>query len=291
MAKDAPPAPAATPGKTSVDNILQIATVLLPLCYMLVAAAYGFVFFTDNPRAAKLSSPSLKVLLALHLAYLLLLAWRWSQFPAATVSQVLSAVAFAIALVYVLVEHLGQERSTGFLMLSLACFFEVLSALLRTRNPPDLEIFHSPMFAIHVSCGLLGYAAFAVAAGYGFLFLRLYSEIKRGRFHVFFGKLPPLEVLERMTSVALAVGFFALTGSVITGATWAQKLFGGTWFTDPKFLVTLATWAFYGLALALRRWRRWQGRQTAMASIAGFAAILFSVLAVNLFLSNIHEFR
>lgn len=274
-----------------MDDLLQIATVLLPLCYLLVAAAYGFVFFADDDRARRFSAPGLKVLLVLHLAYLALLAWRWSQFPAATVSQVLSAVAFAIALVYALVEHLGQERSTGFLMLSLACFFEVLSALLRSNRPPDLEIFHSPMFALHVSCGLLGYAAFAVAAGYGFLFLRLYSEIKRGRFHVFFGKLPPLEVLEKMTTVALTVGFVALSGSVATGATWAQALFGGNWFTDPKFLVTLATWGFYGLALGLRRWRRWQGRQTALASIAGFAAILFSVLAVNLFLSELHVFR
>ena len=194
-------------------------------------------------------------------------------------------------MVYALVEWHGQVRSTGFLMLSLACFFEVLSALLRTSRPPDLEIFHSPMFAVHVSCGLLGYAAFAVAAGYGFLYLRLYSEIKRGRFHVFFGKLPPLEVLERMTTAALLVGFIALSGAVGTGAAWAQKLFGGTWFTDPKFLVTLATWAFYGLALLLRRWRRWQGRQTAFASIAGFGAILFSVLAVNLILTDFHVFR
>jgi ABC-type transport system involved in cytochrome c biogenesis permease subunit len=46
----------------------------------------------------------------------------------------------------------------------------------------------------------------------------------------------------------------------------------------------------YALALLLRRLRRWQGRQTALASLAGLAAILFSLMAVNFFFTDFHEF-
>ena len=46
----------------------------------------------------------------------------------------------------------------------------------------------------------------------------------------------------------------------------------------------------YAAALLLRRLRRWQGRQTAMASLAGFATILFSLFAVNFCFTDFHGF-
>jgi len=48
--------------------------------------------------------------------------------------------------------------------------------------------------------------------------------------------------------------------------------------------------ALYAVALLLRRLRRWQGRQTALASLAGLGAILFSLVAVNLFFTGFHGF-
>ena len=42
------------------------------------------------------------------------------------------------------------------------------------------------------------------------------------------------------------------------------------------------------MALLLRRLRRWQWRQTALASLAGLGTILFSLVAVNLFFSGFH---
>lgn len=274
-----------------MDLILRLAVVLLPLLYLLVTVGYGWLFFADHERARRVAPKLLRLTLALHLTYLVLLAVRWQQFPAATVSQALSATAFAVAVVYAFVEWHGKASSTGFWTLSIACLLEVLSSLLRTGEPPYREIFHNPLFSAHAAFGLLGYAAFAVAAGYGFLFLRLYLEIKRRRFSVFFGKLPPLEVLERMMSGALSAGFLALTGAVVSGAVWAEQIFEDPWLRDPKILFTVATWGFYGLALFLRRLRRWHGKQTALASLAGFAAVLFSLIAVNFFLTDLHAFN
>lgn len=273
-----------------VQTFIDLAHILLPLAYLLAAAAYGFLFFASSPLGARIATPALRGAVALHLAYLAGLTLHQGQFPAATVSQALSIVAFSVAVVYVFVEWHGRERSTGFWLVSLVFFFQLLSSVLARPNPPDREIFHDPLFATHVSLALLGYAAFVVAAGYGFLFLQLYRELKAGRFSTFYGKLPPLEVLERMMLGALTVGFVALTGAVATGAFWAQRLFEGAWLNDPKILVTLATWALYAAALLLRKFRRWQGRQTALASLVGLGVILFSLMAVNFFFSDFHTF-
>ena len=248
--------------------VLSAANILLPLAYLMVAIDYAFLFFAAHPVAVKTATPALRWTVALHLSYL---------------------VALATAVVYVFVEWRGRERSTGFWILSLVFLFQLLSSLLFHPRPPDRAIFHNPFFAFHVALALLGYAAFVVAAGYAFLFLQLYRDLKAGRFSTFFGKLPPLEVLERMMLGALMAGFVALTGALVTGALWAQQIYAN-WLHDPKILATLATWAIYGVALLLRRLRRWQGRQTALASLAGLCAILFSLVAVNLFLTGFHGF-
>ena len=215
---------------------------------------------------------------------------RYEQFPATTVSQALSVVAFAVGVVYALVEWHGRERSTGFWLVSMVFLLALFSSLLQRPNPPYREIFHSPVFATHVSFALLGYAAFVVAAAYGFLFLELYRELKAGRFSTFYNKLPPLEVLERMMVGALLVGFVGLTGAVTAGALWAQRVVDGPWLRDPKILATLAIWVFYGAGLLLRRLQHWRGRQTAVASLVGLAAILFSLFAVNFFFTDFHGY-
>ncbi|MEM7481875.1 MAG: cytochrome c biogenesis protein CcsA [Acidobacteriota bacterium] len=258
------------------------------MAYLLAAATYGDLFFSADRRFEALAAPALRATVGLHLVTLIVVTLRWRQLPAVTVAQVLSIIAFAVAAVYLFVEWRGRERSTGFWLVSLAFLFQLLASLLRDPAPPDRELFHNPLFATHVSLALLGYAAFVVAAGYGFLFLRLYRELKIGRFSTFFGKLPPLEVLETMMAGALAVGFMAFTGAVGLGVFWAEQRLQVSWIQDPQILTTIATWAFYGVVLLLRRLGRWQGRQTAIGSLIGFVAILSSLLAVRLFLSDFH---
>lgn len=272
-----------------MQTFLDAATILLPLLYLLVAIDYGFLFFASNPVAERLATPALRGTVLFHLAYLAALTVHFRQFPAAALSQALSIVAFAVAVVYVFVEWHGRARSTGFWLVALVFFFQLLSSVLTRPNPPDRAIFREPFFAVHVSLALLGYAAFVVGAGYAFLFLQLYRDLKAGRFSTFYGKLPPLEVLERMMLGALYVGFIALTGAVVTGAFWAQQHYHA-WWEDPKILFTMATWLLYAAALLLRRLRRWQGRQTALASLAGLGAILFSLVAVNIFFTDFHGF-
>lgn len=274
----------------ALETFLDLANLLLPLLYLGAAAAYGFVFFTGSPAAGRVATPALHAAVGFHLANLVVLVLEYRQLPAATVSQALSIVAFAVAVVYLFVEWHGRERSTGFWMVSLVFFFQLLSSVLARPNPPAREIFHDPLFAAHVSLALLGYASFVVGAAYAFLFLQLYRDLKAGRFSTFFGKLPPLEVLERMMTGALSIGFIALTGAVITGAVYAEQLYHNAWMRDPKILVTVATWVLYASALLLRRLRHWQGRQTAFASLAGLCAILFSLVAVNFFFTDFHGF-
>ena len=144
------------------------------------------------------------------------------------------------------VDRHGRERSTGFWMVSLVFFFQLLASLLarpsETPGGARRAIFHDPIFSLHVSFALLGYAAFAVGAAYAFLYLQLYRDLKAGRFSTFYGKLPPLAVLERMMLIALGAGFRGADRRRATGALWAERLYPKDWLHDPKILATLITW-------------------------------------------------
>lgn len=273
-----------------MESLTSTAVVLLPLAYLLAAVAYGLVFFTSNRTADRLASPWLLGTVGVHLAYLGALTLRWRQLPAATVPQAFSIMAFAVALVYLLVEWREKDRSSGFWLVSLVFVFQLFASLLARPEPPSRELLHMPLFAIHVFLALLGYTAFAVAATYGFLYLRLYRELKRGTFSTFYGKLPPLEILDGMMGGALVVGFLALSGAVVCGLIGAESLLGTVWWADPKILSTLLVWALYGVSLLLRWRHRWQGRQTALVSLAGLGVILFSLVGVNYLFTGFHGF-
>lgn len=270
-------------------SFLNACSILLPLAYLLVALDYGALFFLD--RSLKKGSPTigLWMTVALHAAYLLGLTLAWKQLPAATISQALSFLAFSIVVVYAIVERHGGETSTGLWLVSPAFAFSLLSSLLSGPDPVQNDSFSNPLFATHVALALLGYAAFAVAASYGFLFLRLYKDLKQPGFSSFFGKLPALEVLERMMSGALMVGFLSLTGAVTIGLLWSRSLGPDASYTDPKIITTVVVWFLYGGAILLQRLRRWQGRQVAIASLTGLGAVLFSLFAVNIW-SDFHTF-
>jgi len=88
---------------------------------------------------------------------------------------------------------------------------------------------------------------------------------------------------------ALVVGFVALTLALLDGALWASQRPDLDWQRDPTILLTMATWALYGMALLLRRLRRWQGRQTAVASLAGLGVIVASLVAVHTLVVGFHR--
>ncbi|MDX1631105.1 MAG: cytochrome c biogenesis protein CcsA [Thermoanaerobaculia bacterium] len=271
-----------------MTTALDLAPAVLLVGYLLVTFDYGLTFFSrTEPRVRP--SVGLISVWSLHLVYLVLLGQEHDQFPATTVSQALTLVGFTLAAVYLLLEWYNGDRSTGFWTMIQVSGFQALAIVLRGPVPPRSTLFGEPLFGAHVFLALLGYAAFAVAASYGFLFLSLYSELKGRRFALFYGRLPPLEVLERMMTAALVVGFVALTGSVLTGGFWMHREEHQlVWNKDPMILLTGFTWALYGCALVLRRARQWRGRQTAIASLAGLGIIVGSLLVVRLMLPGFH---
>jgi cytochrome c-type biogenesis protein CcsB len=135
-----------------------------------------------------------------------------------------------------------------------------------------------------VTC-FLGYAAFAVSFGVSVLYL-IKRRAGEGRLRGF----PPAKILDDINYRAIAVGFPFLSVGIITGAIWADVAWGSYWSWDPKETWSLITWLVYATFLHSRFTRGWVGQRSAVLSVLGFVAVLFTYFGVNFLLSGLHSY-
>ncbi|NIP82445.1 MAG: hypothetical protein GWM90_25755, partial [Gemmatimonadetes bacterium] len=157
-----------------MDTTLAILNGFLPLGYLAALLAYLGVFTERGPALDRVASPLTWGVVLIHGAYLMLAAIAFRHVPTANTWESLSFIAFAVALVYLVLEWRQGERSTGVFLLGAVVLFQTLSSAFVTHTREVPEILRSPMFAVHVTAALLGYVALAVSAIYGVMYLLQY---------------------------------------------------------------------------------------------------------------------
>jgi ABC-type uncharacterized transport system permease subunit len=250
---------------------------------------YSVYFFREDPFARRTASPFLAFTAALHVVYIVTLAVTFRHHPMASVFEVLSVVALALTLVYLVVEAVQRNRSTGVFILPLVVLAQLVSSIGIRPSAVMNPLFHDPLFAIHTGTVTLAYSAFLLAGSYGLMFHLMYRALRRKQFGRIFERFPSLDVLARMTMGATLVGFLCLTAAIVVGIVWAQRVVPD-FYKDAKFLLTLLVWVVYGIALAGHHLARWDGRRVVSVALVGFALMLLSFAAVNLFLPSFHQF-
>ncbi len=270
--------------------LLEILTYLLPIFYFVTVWLYARGFFNDEKVADWLKTPFLGVTLLLHLFYFVLRTGQLQHPPITSIFELMSVLAFSIAVAYLYLETWTRVRGTGYFILNLSFFFQLLSSLFIRNEVTVNPVLRSNWLGFHVTSALLGYAAIAISAVYGFLYLMLYHEIKASRFGVIYKKLPSLEVLEGMSFRATLFGFALLTIAMALGALWLPRAFENYSYLDSKLIGTLLIWLLYGGGLLAKRIAGWQGRKMMILSLSAFGLALFSLSIINIFFSEFHTF-
>jgi cytochrome c-type biogenesis protein CcsB len=102
-------------------------------------------------------------------------------------------------------------------------------------------------------------------------------------------RFPEPRILDELGYQLILLGFLFLSVGIITGAVWANSAWGRYWGWDPKETWSLITWIVYATLLHARMMRGWRGKRTAILSIGGFAAVIFTYFGVNL-LPGLHSY-
>ena len=199
--------------------------------------------------------------------------------------------AWTIIALYLLIEWKFKTRMIGafavpfaFLAMAYASFSTDISKSIS----PLVPALQSNWLIAHVITCFIGYAAFAVAAGLGTMYL---MKNRQGvRPDSIIARLPDLKVIDDITHKTMVFGFIWLSAGIITGAIWANSAWGTYWSWDPKETWSLITWFIYAVTLHARYTRGWSGTRIAWLALIGFISVIFTYYGVNFLLSGLHSY-
>ncbi len=273
-----------------MNTIIDGLTILLPFLYGLLVWLYAKDFFKNIPLHKNVQSFVLIPTIVVHFIYLVLRTAAFDHVPITTMFEIMSIISFGVAVVYILIEYTINVKGTGVFILFLSFLFQVISSLFIEDLLEVKQVLRSRLLGTHVTSALIGYVGLAIAAMYGFLYLMLYHNIKAKRFDSYYLKLPNLEILERMTTVSITIGFIFLGISIAVGIVWLPNAFEDFSYFDPKLVITVCIWALYGAGIFAKRFNGLRGRRFMMLAIVGFMISFFSLTIGNLYFRSFHNF-
>ncbi len=201
----------------------------------------------------------------------------------------MSLFGWLLALTYLGLEIYHRQRSVGALVLPFILLFFLVSHLAPTGRVVATPA-HGVAFAFHVTLSILAYAAFALSFVLSLIFLGEQWLLRRRRMGAVVWRLPPLELLERMSQSGVIVGLVSIVIGTTLGFVWVDRLLGTVWYFDPKYIVTLLLLVLYAAYLWLARSATWRGARASKLCIFNFVLVIFSFTAVNLFFSHMHRY-
>lgn len=131
----------------------------------------------------------------------------------------------------------------------------------------------------HAAIALFSYGVFALLALTSIMYLLRNHSLKHKHLSGSFAFLPSIRDLDHIGLRLLTTGVILMSASLAVGAVW--------WLQHPntvnpsKLLVTVAVWAAYGVALALRLSGRLIAQRLAWTCVILFAVALLSLGPVN----------
>ncbi|MCW8801270.1 MAG: c-type cytochrome biogenesis protein CcsB [Desulfobacter sp.] len=194
------------------------------------------------------------------------------------------------AALYVFVEFKYKESIIGVFvspLIFLSIAYASFDPSITSKITPLIPALKSNWLIAHVITCFLGYAGFALAFGFSFMY---FIKPKDPGAKSLFAKLPDWDIIDELTYQMIIFGFLFLTIGIITGSVWANSAWGKYWSWDPKETWSLITWFIYAIFLHLRLMRGWHGKNLAVVSIIGFLGVLFTYFGVNFFLSGLHSY-
>ena len=267
--------------------------------YLLSTLIYVALLVFKAPRLGVIATTFTIIAWLIQTAGLLL---RWMEsyqmgIGHAPLTNMYESVVFfswTIIIIYLLIEWKFKTRIIGafalpFAVLAMA-YASFSTDISKTINPlvPALQ---SNWLIAHVVTCFIGYAAFAIAAALGIMYLIKNTSSKDEQDSSnLISSLPPLKIIDDIIHKTMVFGFIWLTAGIITGAIWANSAWGTYWSWDPKETWSLITWFFYAITLHSRYTRGWSGKKIAWLSIFGFLAVLFTYYGVNFLLAGLHSY-
>jgi cytochrome c-type biogenesis protein CcsB len=252
-----------------------------------VAAVIGIVqLLSPRLKDERIGIVALGVGALAHLCAMGARAAELGSFPMANTHDALSLFAFATAAIALGISASSRVPQVGpigavlvAVIVGLAMFVEPA-----TTVPPGLR---SPWLPVHIGLAFLGNAALVVAGMVATVYLAQERRLKQRRNRrrpsgSSMGRLPALELLDRMSLRLIEVGFPLMTLALLSGALYGREVWGVYWRWELRNVVSVVVWALFAILLHFRITIGWRGRKAALLTLVGVMATLISLVGLGM---------
>ncbi len=243
------------------------------------------LFFVDIARrtrrgpARRWATRLLRIAALAHFAHIVVTSLITGICPIYTVEFALSLTALVAVAGFLILGRSEPIHALGAFIAPLAITFLVGAQVV--GGGYEAGQLSRGVLAVHVTASLLGAASFLLAAGAGLFYLVAERRLKSKRLVAAGGKLPPLDVLDRVEHRFLLAGFPMLTLGIVTAAVFGTGGHVADGKEVARSLLAYGSWGLVAMVLVLRTAAGWRGRKAAYGTLAG-AIMMVMVLLVYL---------
>jgi len=214
-----------------------------------------------------------------------------------TGANVLVLMAWALVLVYFLVEHLMKVKTYGALLVPAALVMmlvaQVLGAsrgVLAEVTPEQAVLLDHWRVGIHVALITFANAGYAIGAAASLMYVLMERQLKARKATKLFSRLPSLAQTERVAWRSILWAFPAYSAGLILGVLRAIETDVSLWWADIRVVLSGFVWLVFAAYLILR-WRHgWQGRRGAYLLLVGFALVVVLAVVARTVPAGFHVF-
>lgn len=269
-------------------HLLESVTMWLAMVFLAGATIlYAYHFLSKRTTFARLAT------LHTGVGFLLLTASIGLHSSTAEGSRLYGAysivlAAWALVLVYFVVEHLVKLKTYGTVLVPLSVVLlaiaQVSGAGVSATPPPasELLLLENWRVGFHVALVVFANAGFAIGAAASAAYLGLEAQLKAHRTSTLFKRLPSLAQTDQVARRAIAFAFPVYTGGLLLGILRAIETNVAQWWYDPRIILSGLVWLIYGVYLYLRYGRNVSGRTSAWVALVGLVFVVALFVAARL---------
>jgi len=203
--------------------------------------------------------------------------------------------AWALVLVYFIVEHLAKLKVYGTVLVPLALLGLIAAQLMGAGAPvkppgaAELALLEGWRVTVHVVLIVFGNALFFIGAVASGAYLGLERQLKSHRTSTLFKRLPSLAQTDLVARRAIAIGFPVYTGGLLLGVLRAVETDVAGWWADPRVLLAGVVWALFGGYLHLQ-YRYSAARTAARLALVGVVLVIALAILARVVPAGFHVF-
>lgn len=214
-----------------------------------------------------------------------------------TGANVLVLMAWALVLVYFLVEHLMKVKTYGALLVPAALVMMLIAQVLGVSRgvladvtPEQAVLLDNWRVGIHVALISFANAGYAIGAAASLMYVLMERQLKARKATKLFSRLPSLAQTERVAWRSILWAFPLYSAGLILGVLRAMETDVSLWWADIRVVLSGLVWLVFAAYLVLR-WRHgWQGRRGAYLLLVGFVMVVALAVVARTIPAGFHVF-